>query len=86
MVYGVPLLVPGDLLRPTAEVTDLNIKAVVDNMQTAAAQEPPPTTPFHYDTHYPEAAKKATSVYVKIVKKGLGPLKAGPYLVKNCPF
>ena len=79
VVYGVPLQVPGDLLRPTAEGTELDVQAVVDRMQTAAAQTPPPTTDFHYDVHFPESAARATAVFVKTVKSGLGPLKSGPY-------
>ena len=78
-VYGVPLLVPGALRRSTATGTEVDVKAMIDHMQTNAAKEPPSTTPFQYDVRFPESAARATHVYVKIPKKGLGPLMAGPY-------
>ena len=78
--YGVTLLVPGDLLRPTADGTDLDVGAMVNDMQTNAAKKPPQTTPFNYDVRFPESAKRATHVYVKTAKKGgLGPIKQGPF-------
>merc|ERR1711923_560327 len=46
-------------------------------MQAKAAKAPPPTTPFQFDVRY--SAARATHVYTKIPKKGLGPLMAGPY-------
>ena len=55
------------------------MKAMIDHMQTSAAKEPPSTTPFQYDVRFPESAARATHVYAKIPKKGLGPLMAGPY-------
>ena len=59
--------------------TEVDVKAMIDHMQTSAAKEPPSTTPFQYDVRFPESAARATHVYVKIPKKGLGPLMAGPY-------
>ena len=78
-VYGVPLLVPGALRRSTENGPEIDVKGMVEHMQTKAAETPPPTTPFQYDVRYPEAAERATHVYVKVPKKGLGPLMKGPY-------
>ena len=77
--YGVPLLVPGALRRSTEEGPEIDVEAMIDHMQTKAAREPPSTTPFQFDVRFPESAARATHVYAKIPKKGLGPLMAGPY-------
>ena len=83
-VYGVPLLVPGALRRSAENGPEIDLKGMVKHMQAKAAKAPPPTTPFQFDVRFPDSAARATHVYTKIPKKGLGPLMAGPYpIVKH---
>ena len=77
-----PLLVPGALRRTTENGPEIDPRGMVEHMQARAAKAPPPTTPFRFDVRFPDAAARATHVYIKIPKKagkGLGPLMAGPY-------
>ncbi len=79
-----PLLVPGALRRSTEDGPEIDLKGMVEHMQAKAAKAPPPTTPFQFDVRFPDSAARATHVYTKIPKKGLGPLMAGPYpIVKH---